>query len=104
MIGVTLATMTAFPQPPPDEGAVVSLEETDKALPKILNPGTRYAYFKTIARGGKCIIQSCKDLHLGRTICYKKLLPEFEDDDTLEDEDDDFDVVVLRVAPGITFE
>jgi serine/threonine-protein kinase len=29
--------------------------------------------------GGKAIIQSCKDLHLSRTICYKKLRPEFAD-------------------------
>lgn len=40
----------------------------------------RYAYFKTIARGGKCVIQSCKDLHLGRTVCYKKLHAEIADD------------------------
>ncbi|MDP6375815.1 MAG: serine/threonine-protein kinase [Pseudomonadales bacterium] len=72
--------MTTFPEPPPDTGSVVTLEETDKPLPKILNPGNRYAYFKTIARGGKCIIQSCKDLHLGRVVCYKKLRPEFEND------------------------
>ncbi len=40
----------------------------------------RYAYFKTIAQGGKCIIQSCKDLHLSRTVCYKSLRREIADD------------------------
>ena len=38
-------------------------------------------YFKTIARGGKCLIQSCKDLHLGRIVCYKTLHAEIADDD-----------------------
>ncbi len=37
----------------------------------------RYAYFKTIARGGKSIIQSCKDLRLSRVVCYKSLRREF---------------------------
>lgn len=41
---------------------------------------TRYIYFKEIARGGKCIIQSCKDLNLGRVVCYKTLRPELADD------------------------
>ncbi len=62
------------------EYASVYLEDTDKALPEKINIHTRYAYFKTIARGGKCLIQSCKDLHLSRVICYKTLLPEFADD------------------------
>lgn len=72
--------MTRFPEPPDDDYALVYLENTDKALPEKLNQSTRYAYFKTIARGGKAIIQSCKDLHLSRVICYKKLKPEFADD------------------------
>ncbi len=41
---------------------------------------TRYLYFKEVAVGGKCLIQSCKDLHLGRTVCYKTLRPELADD------------------------
>jgi len=49
-------------------------------LPGKININTRYAYFKTIAKGGKCLIQACKDLHLSRVICYKSLLPEFADD------------------------
>lgn len=46
---------------------------------KITN-NTRYIYFKQIAMGGKCVIQSCKDLNLGRIVCYKTLRPEFMDD------------------------
>jgi len=72
--------VTKFPEPPEDDYAFIYLEDTDRPLPAKLTPRTRYAYFKTIARGGKCIVQSCKDMHLGRTICYKKLRPEFEDD------------------------
>ncbi len=72
--------MTTFPEPPSDDYAVIYLEDTDKALPEKLNPNTRYAYFKTIARGGKSVIQSCKDMHLGRTICYKSLRAEFAND------------------------
>ena len=41
---------------------------------------TRYMYFKKIALGGKCLIQSCKDLHLGRIVCFKSLRREFADD------------------------
>ncbi len=41
---------------------------------------TRYIYFKEIARGGKCLIQSCKDLNLGRVICYKTLHTELAND------------------------
>ncbi len=69
--------MTAFPEMPNDDYDIIYLENTDRALPLKLNRGMRYAYFKTIARGGKAIIQSCKDLYLSRTVCYKKLRPEF---------------------------
>ncbi|MCY4012282.1 MAG: serine/threonine-protein kinase [Gammaproteobacteria bacterium] len=68
-----------FPQAE-DDYPVVTLEDTDKPLPKSINPHTRYAYFKTIARGGRSIIQSCKDLHLMRVVCYKTLKPEFAED------------------------
>ncbi len=57
------------------------LEQTDKELAPKPDPNFRYAYFQTVAKGGKSIIQSCKDLHLNRTICYKTLLPEFANDD-----------------------
>ena len=56
------------------------IEETDAPLPETLNPNTRYALFKTIATGGKSLIKSCRDLHLGRTVCYKTLRPEFQKD------------------------
>ncbi len=46
---------------------------------KIAN-NTRYVYFKQIAMGGKCLIQTCKDLNLGRIVCYKTLRPEFAND------------------------
>ncbi len=70
--------MPRFPELPQDDYASVYLEDTDRELPQKINQGSRYAYFKTIATGGKSIIQSCKDLHLARVICYKKLRPEFE--------------------------
>lgn len=46
---------------------------------KIIN-NTRYIYFKQVAMGGKCLIQSCKDLNFGRVVCYKTLRPEFVED------------------------
>ncbi len=71
--------MNQFP-PIKEDYASIYLEDTDRALPQRIDVRTRYAYFKTIARGGKSIIQSCKDLHLGRVICYKTLLPEYAND------------------------
>jgi len=65
----------------PDKQPPLILEQTDKVLAQKLDPNFRYAYFKTVAKGGKSLIQSCKDLHLNRTVCYKSLLPEFEDDE-----------------------
>lgn len=58
----------------------VYLDFTDKPLPEKLVQSTRYIHFKTIAHGGKALIQSCKDLHLGRIVCYKQLKPEFAED------------------------
>ncbi len=59
---------------------VVYLKDTDSPLPETINYRTRYAYFKTIARGGKSLIMSCKDLHLSRVVCYKTLRPELAND------------------------
>jgi len=59
---------------------VLSSEQTDKELGQNLDQKLRYAYFKTVAKGGKSLIQSCKDLHLNRVVCYKSLLPEYEND------------------------
>ena len=72
--------MLEFPEPPKEYSSVF-LEETDKPLPKKIDPRTRYAFFSTIARGGKSLIKSCKDLHLSRFVCYKTLKPEFADDE-----------------------
>ena len=73
--------MTQFPEAPQDDDyAAVYLEETDKPLPERINPATRYMYVKTIAKGGKCVISSCRDVIFNRTICHKKLLPEFQAD------------------------
>ena len=70
-----------FPQPTKDDVQTVYREETDKPLPGTLNPHTRYAFFSTVARGGKSIIQSCRDLHLGRVICHKSLRKELWEDE-----------------------
>jgi len=40
----------------------------------------RYTQFKTIAKGGKCLIQSCKDYHLSRVVAHKSLLKEIAND------------------------
>jgi len=69
-----------FPHPQ-DKYAVVHLEDTDHELPEhVMNRGMRYTQFKTVAKGGKCLIQSCKDYHLGRTVAYKSLHKEIADD------------------------
>jgi len=56
--------------------------DTDGTLPADaqLKNNTRYIYFKKIAEGGKCLIHSCRDLHLGRVVCHKTLRSEFADD------------------------
>ncbi len=72
--------MSEFPKFKQEDYPKLYIEQTDKDLAKKVDPNFRYAYFKTIAKGGKSLIQSCKDMHLGRVICYKSLLPEFADD------------------------
>lgn len=74
--------MTRFEEQKPDEGDILYLEDTDIPLPDQLNPSTRYIHFKTIARGGKAIIQSCRDRFLGRVICYKQLKSEYRNNET----------------------
>ena len=73
--------MNRYSQAPADDYPIVSLADTEKPLPKRMDTRMRYAYFKTIARGGRSIIQSCKDLHLMRLVCYKSLKPEFADNE-----------------------
>ena len=72
--------MRELPEQPQDDYPRILFEDTDRPLPERLHQGTRYIHFKTLAKGGKSIIQTCRDLHLARTICWKKLKPEFEDD------------------------
>ncbi|MGH1485624.1 MAG: serine/threonine protein kinase [Cellvibrionaceae bacterium] len=72
--------MLEFPQQKNHE-VPLHTEETDIALPETLNPKTRYAFFTTIATGGKSLIKSCVDLHLRRRVCYKTLRPEFTNND-----------------------
>jgi len=74
--------MTRFEEQKSEEGDILYLEDTDIPLPEQLNPSTRYIHFKTIARGGKAIIQSCRDRFLGRVICYKQLKSDYRDNAT----------------------
>jgi len=76
-----MANMSEYPKLKLPDKPMLFTEQTDKALAAKPDPNFRYAYFKTIAKGGKSLIQSCKDLHLNRDICYKSLLPEFADDE-----------------------
>lgn len=46
-----------------------------------LKNNTRYLYFRKVAKGGKCLIQACRDTHLGRIVCHKTLLKEFSKDE-----------------------
>ena len=72
--------MLTFQQPPKEYGDVF-LEDTDKPLPEVLNPNTRYMFLSTVAKGGKSLIKSCKDMHLNRVVAYKTLRSEFVDDE-----------------------
>ncbi len=72
--------MPEFPELPVKEYAQVYKEDTDKTLPQKLDTNLRYGFFSTIATGGKSLIKSCRDMHLGRFVCYKTLKPEFADD------------------------
>jgi serine/threonine protein kinase len=67
-------------QQPGKEYDHVFLEDTDQPLPEKLNPNTRYRFLSTIAKGGKSLIHSYKDMHLNRVVAYKTLRPEFQDD------------------------
>lgn len=72
--------MLKFQQPPKDYSQVF-LEDTDQPLPEKLDPNTRYMFLGMIAKGGKSVIQSCKDMHLNRVVAYKTLRAEFVDDE-----------------------
>jgi serine/threonine-protein kinase len=68
-------------QEPPKEYSDVFLEDTDRPLPEVLNPNTRYIFLSTVAKGGKSLIKTCKDMHLNRVVAYKTLRSEFVDDE-----------------------
>jgi serine/threonine protein kinase len=69
-----------FPHPQ-DKYPVLYLKDTDLELPThVQTTDMRYTQFKTIARGGKCLIQSCKDFHLSRIVAYKSLHKELAED------------------------
>ena len=72
--------MSEYPKLKLPDNTRLFTEHTDKALAKKIDPNFRYAYFKTIAKGGKSLIQSCKDMQLNRVVCYKSLLAEFAED------------------------
>jgi serine/threonine-protein kinase len=72
--------MLKFQQAPKDH-LNVYLEDTDKPLPEVINPHTRYMFLSTIAKGGKSLIKACKDMHLNRIIAYKTLRKEFLHDE-----------------------
>lgn len=73
--------MIQFPGTSQEAYAKIYLDETDKLLPQKLDQNLRYAFFKTVAKGGKALIRVCRDLHLNRLVCYKTLLPEFANDE-----------------------
>ncbi len=73
--------MSEYPKFKLPDNQTIFIEQTDKDLATKNDHNFRYAYFKTIAKGGKSLIQSCRDMHLNRVICYKSLLPEFADDE-----------------------
>jgi serine/threonine-protein kinase len=72
--------MSEYPKLKLPDNPTLFTEQTDKDLAQKPDPNFRYAFFKTIAKGGKSLIQSCRDMHLNRVICYKSLLAEFADD------------------------
>jgi serine/threonine-protein kinase len=72
--------MSLFPEPA-DEYPVIHIEDTDRELPEhVVNTGLRYTRHKTIATGGKCVIQACHDYYLSRTIVQKALRKELATD------------------------
>jgi len=67
-------------QQPPKEYDDVFLEDTDRPLPEVLNPNTRYMFLSTLGKGGKSIIRTARDMHLSRVVVYKSLRSEFVKD------------------------
>ncbi len=61
----------------PAKNTDLSLQSVDEELPAGARNRhkSRYAYFETVSNGARSIVQTCRDLHLGRTVCYKSLAP-----------------------------
>jgi len=69
------------PEPIVDSYPLIDPVETDSPLSsEVYTRGIHYSDFNVFARGGKCLIFSCRDLYLNRTVAYKKLKPEFSKD------------------------
>jgi len=56
--------MSEYPKFKLPDNPTLVVEDTDKDLATKLDLNFRYAYFKTIAKGGKSLIQAGKDMHL----------------------------------------
>jgi len=58
------------------------MHDADKELPAGVRNryNSRYAYFEVVSEGERSIVKTCKDLHLGRIVCYKSLTPELATD------------------------
>lgn len=70
-------TLPSFPDPP---NGYPTLERgsTDRALPPTARSwnNSRYAYFRTVAKGTRYHVQRCTDLHFAREVCHKSLREE----------------------------
>ena len=65
-----------------DDHQIIYREDVDEILSSDaqLKNKMQYLYFTKTAEGGKCLIQSCRDLHLGRVVCRQTLRREFASD------------------------
>ena len=61
------------------------IKNTDAPLSKPVVAGyMRYRNFEPLAQGGTCIIQTCLDTNLGRTVVFKRLHDDYQDDSALQ--------------------
>ncbi len=78
----TLPVMAESASQPRDNYPSVHIEDTDAELPEhVVNTSLRYTGYRTVAKGGKCLIQSAKDHYLGRLVAVKSLRKELADDE-----------------------
>ena len=77
----------------------IFLTATDYELPEVLPEGIeKYKNFAEMTRGGSGILRSCFDQLTGRSVVMKSLLPQFVDDDVLQDASHPCPEVALRVV------